>query len=45
MPARREKFMNKVQRMKELIAKLNEASEAYYAKNQEIMSNFEYDRL
>ncbi len=37
--------MNKVQRMKELIAKLNEASEAYYAKNQEIMSNFEYDRL
>ncbi len=37
--------MNRVQRMKELIAKLNEASEAYYAKNQEIMSNFEYDRL
>ena len=45
MPARREKFMNKVQRMKELIAILNEASEAYYAKDREIMSNFEYDRL
>lgn len=37
--------MNKVQRMKELIERLNEASEAYYAKDQEIMSNFEYDRL
>lgn len=37
--------MNKVQRMKELIARLNEASEAYYAKDREIMSNFEYDRL
>lgn len=37
--------MNKVQRMKELIAVLNEASEAYYAKDREIMSNLEYDRL
>lgn len=37
--------MNKVQRMKELIGKLREASEAYYAKDREIMSNFEYDRL
>lgn len=37
--------MNKVQRMKELIERLNEASEAYYAKDMEIMSNFEYDRL
>lgn len=45
MQARREKLMNKVQRMKELIAILNEASEAYYAKDREIMSNFEYDRL
>lgn len=45
MQARREKVMNKVQRMKELIAILNEASEAYYAKDREIMSNFEYDRL
>ena len=45
MPARREKLMNKVRRMKELAAKLNEASEAYYAKDREIMSNLEYDRL
>lgn len=32
-------------RMRELIDKLNEASRAYYAEDREIMSNFEYDAL
>lgn len=32
-------------RMRELVSLLNRASEAYYAKDEEIMSNFEYDRL
>lgn len=32
-------------RMKELVSVLNKASEAYYAQDTEIMSNFEYDRL
>lgn len=32
-------------RMKELITILNEASKAYYAQDKEIMSNFEYDAL
>lgn len=32
-------------RMKELVSLLNSASEAYYAQDREIMSNFEYDRL
>ena len=32
-------------RMKELVSVLNKASEAYYAEDTEIMSNFEYDRL
>ena len=36
---------NKRERMRELTALLNKASEAYYAKDEEIMSNFEYDRL
>lgn len=31
--------------MRELVSLLNKASEAYYAKDEEIMSNFEYDRL
>ncbi|MDE6389071.1 MAG: NAD-dependent DNA ligase LigA [Lachnospiraceae bacterium] len=31
--------------MKELVSVLNRASEAYYAQDTEIMSNFEYDRL
>ncbi len=35
----------KIERMKELTVLLNRASEAYYAQDQEIMSNFEYDRL
>ena len=32
-------------RMKELTEILNRASEAYYNKDTEIMSNFEYDKL
>ena len=36
---------NKMDRMRELVSLLNRASEAYYAKNEEIMSNLEYDRL
>jgi len=35
----------KISRMRELAALLNKASESYYAKDTEIMSNFEYDRL
>lgn len=34
-----------VQRMKELVEKLREASKAYYAEDREIMSNYEYDKL
>lgn len=37
--------MNKIEKIKELIKKLNAASEAYYKNDIEIMSNFEYDRL
>ena len=37
--------MNSMDRMKELIEILNEASRAYYAQDREIMSNYEYDRL
>lgn len=37
--------MNDTQRMKELVALLNEAAKAYYAEDREIMSNFEYDKL
>lgn len=37
--------MENMERMKELIALLNEASKAYYAEDREIMSNFEYDAL
>ncbi len=37
--------MDKATRMKELVDKLNEASKAYYAKDEEIISNFEYDAL
>ncbi|MCH5249759.1 MAG: NAD-dependent DNA ligase LigA [Lachnospiraceae bacterium] len=36
---------NNIDRMKELVSLLNRASEAYYAQDTEIMSNFEYDRL
>lgn len=34
-----------LQRMKELIEILREASKAYYAQDKEIMSNYEYDKL
>ena len=37
--------MDKSARIKELVDILNEASKAYYAKDEEIMSNFEYDAL
>lgn len=37
--------MTLINRMKELILILQEASKAYYAENREIMSNFEYDKL
>ena len=37
--------MIKKDRMKELVAVLNEASKAYYQKDTELMSNLEYDRL
>ncbi len=36
---------NKMDRMRELVLLLNKASEAYYAKNEEMISNFEYDAL
>lgn len=36
---------SKVDRIKELVNVLTEASRAYYAQDKEIMSNFEYDRL
>lgn len=36
---------SKLERMKELIPILNQASESYYAKDTEIMSNLEYDAL
>lgn len=36
---------NKILRMKELIAVLQEAAKAYYQESREIMSNFEYDQL
>lgn len=36
---------NKMDRMRELVSLLNKASEAYYVKNEEIISNFEYDAL
>lgn len=37
--------MEKVARLHELVAILNDASRAYYAEDSEIMSNYEYDRL
>lgn len=37
--------MDKSERIKELVELLNRASEAYYQKAEEIMSNLEYDRL
>jgi len=43
--ADRQMAENKRERMRELATLLNKASEAYYAKDEEIISNFEYDRL
>lgn len=43
--ADRQMAENKRERMRELATLLNKASEAYYAKDKEIISNFEYDRL
>lgn len=37
--------MNQIDRIKELCQILNKASESYYAKDEEIMSNYEYDAL
>lgn len=37
--------MNETERIKELVEILKKANEAYYAKDEEIMSNFEYDAL
>lgn len=37
--------MNSLDRMKQLINILNRASKAYYQENNEIMSNYEYDKL
>lgn len=37
--------MDKIARIKELVEILNKASKAYYAQDEEIMSNYEYDRL
>ncbi|MBQ9911021.1 MAG: NAD-dependent DNA ligase LigA [Lachnospiraceae bacterium] len=37
--------MNEIERMKELIALLNEASKAYYQESREIMPNERYDKL
>lgn len=34
-----------MERMRELVRLLNRASEAYYAKDEELISNFEYDKL
>lgn len=39
------KSNTQLERMKELVEKLREASKAYYAQNREIMSNLEYDAL
>ncbi|QHQ61999.1 NAD-dependent DNA ligase LigA [Anaerocolumna sedimenticola] len=36
---------DKMEQMKELVNRLNEAGKAYYQENREIMSNFEYDAL
>jgi len=43
--ARGEGMADKLLRMKEIIARLNEASRAYYQEDREIMPNIEYDAL
>ena len=37
--------MTSLERMKELVAILQEASRAYYAQDRELISNLEYDKL
>ena len=37
--------MSKIDRIKEVVNLLNEASKAYYQESREIMSNYEYDKL
>ncbi len=37
--------LSKTERIKYLVDKLNEAAKAYYAKDEEIISNYEYDKL
>ncbi|MBE5964283.1 MAG: NAD-dependent DNA ligase LigA [Lachnospira sp.] len=37
--------MNKIDRIKELVKLLNKAAKAYYSEADEIMSNYEYDKL
>lgn len=37
--------MNKTERIKELVSRLNAARKAYYAQDREVMSNLEYDTL
>lgn len=37
--------MDKIERIKELISVLNKANKAYYVDAEEIMSNYEYDKL
>lgn len=45
MSGKTENAAKKMERMKELASILNEASRVYYQGSDEIMSNFEYDRL
>jgi len=40
-----EKENNQLDRIRELVETLNKASQAYYAQDREIMSNYEYDAL
>lgn len=37
--------MDKIERIKELVQKLNEAAHAYYIEDRELISNYEYDKL
>lgn len=37
--------MDKIERIKELVELLNKAGKAYYHENEEVMSNFDYDKL
>ena len=37
--------MNEMERMRDLVARLNAAAKVYYQGEDEIMTNFEYDAL